>query len=55
MALASISVFGGMMWRFLLMLGFTVVGLVYGAGQFPVLPGQHFIVAIYTCAFTCGS
>jgi len=25
-----------------------------GAEQFPVSPGQWFIISVYACAFTCG-
>jgi len=53
MALAFISVFGGMMWHLVCCLGLRYCSRP-GAEQFPVPPGQWFIVAIYPCAFTCG-
>ena len=44
MALAFISVFGGLLWH----------SSKPGVEQFPVPPGQLYSVAIYACAFTCG-
>ena len=50
MALVFISVFGGLLWRFLL-LGFA---LLAWCGAVSCVPGSAVIVAIYACAFTCG-